>query len=56
MTDAAFKPGDHVQTTRGPGSVIDQRATPAGTWIFGVEDADGEVTYFTAKALRHAEG
>jgi hypothetical protein len=53
MTDAAFKPGDEVFTTRGRGTVIDQRPTPVGAWVFGVEDADGEVTHFTAKALRH---
>lgn len=43
-------------TTRGRGTVIDVRATPAGTFVIGVEDADGEVGYFTEKALRLAQG
>ncbi|WP_425955752.1 hypothetical protein [Xylanimonas sp. McL0601] len=30
------------------------RATVSGKLVFGVEDADGEVTYFTEKALRLA--
>lgn len=54
MTDTVFKPGDDVLTTRARGTVIDVRATPAGKWVFGVEDADGEVTYFTSRALRLA--
>ncbi|MDQ0646679.1 DNA polymerase II small subunit/DNA polymerase delta subunit B [Microbacterium natoriense] len=48
-----FRPGDEVQTTRTRGVIIDIAATPSGQFIFGVEDADGEVTYFTPKALRH---
>lgn len=54
MSDMAFKPGDVVVTPRARGTVIDVRATPSGKWVFGVEDADGEVGYFTTTALRHA--
>lgn len=54
MTDTAFKPGDDVFTTRARGTIIDVRATPSGKWVFGVEDANGEVSYYTAKALRLA--
>lgn len=49
-----YKPGDAVITTRSRGIIIDVCATPSGQFIFGVEDADGEVTYFTPKALQHA--
>jgi hypothetical protein len=55
MNTMAFTPGDDVLTPRGGGIVIDVRATPSGKWLFGVEDAAGEVTYFTAPALRLAE-
>lgn len=55
MTDSAFKPGDDVLTPRARGTVIDVRPTPSGKWVFGVEDATGEVGYFTDKALRRAE-
>jgi hypothetical protein len=54
MTGTAFKPGDDVVTPRARGIIIDVRATPSGKWVFGVEDADGEVAYFTSTALRHA--
>ena len=55
MTDHAFKPGDDVFTPQGRGTVIDVRPTPAGKWVFGVEDADGAVGYFTDRALRLAQ-
>lgn len=55
MTDNAFKLGDDVFTPRARGTVIDVRPTPSGKWVFGVEDGDGEVGYFTGKALRIAE-
>lgn len=54
MGDTSFKPGDDVFTTRARGTVIDVRATPSGKWVFGVEDAQGEVAYFTDRALRLA--
>ncbi|TCN50902.1 hypothetical protein EV641_111178 [Rhodococcus sp. SMB37] len=41
-------------TTRGRGTVIDVRATPSGKFVIGVEDANGEVGYFTEKAVRLA--
>lgn len=53
MTRTTFKPGDEVFTTRSRGIIIDICATPSGQFIFGVEDADGEVIYYTPKALRH---
>lgn len=56
MADTFYKPGDDVYTTNSRGTIIDVRATPSGTWIFGVEDIDGEVSYFTSKALRAAQG
>ncbi|MCP2635261.1 hypothetical protein K0817_001605 [Microbacterium sp. HD4P20] len=52
MTDSSFKPGDDVLTPQSRGTVIDVRATPSGTWVFGVEDDTGEVRYFTSGALR----
>jgi len=55
MTDTAFKPGDDVFTPRARGTIIDVRATPSGKWVFGVEDVNGEVGYFTNKALRLAQ-
>lgn len=55
MSDSIFTPGAAVITTRGRGAVIDVRATPSGKFVFGVEGADGEVDYFTEKALRLAE-
>ena len=39
-------------TSRGRGAVVDVRATASGKFVVGVEDADGEVSYFTEKALR----
>ena len=56
MGNPFLKPGTDVITTRGRGVVVDVRATPSGTWVIGVEDADGEVGYFTEKALRLAHG
>ncbi|WP_374975570.1 hypothetical protein ACEYYH_17440 [Microbacterium trichothecenolyticum] len=55
MTQAAFKPGDDVFTTNARGIIIDMRATPSGKWVFGVEDATGEVTYFTSAGLHLAQ-
>lgn len=55
MTDTAFKLGDEVVTTRSRGTIVDVRPTPSGKWIFGVEDADGEVGYFTSRALRRPQ-
>jgi hypothetical protein len=52
MSDAIFTPGTAVSTPRGGGVVVDVRATPAGRWVIGVEYPDGEVGYFTEKALR----
>jgi len=56
MTDTVYKPGDEVLTTIGRGTVIDVRATPSGKWVFGVEDAEGAVGYFTNEGLGPAEG
>lgn len=55
MTGTEFKPGDDVVTPRAVGTVIDVRPSPTGVWLYGVEDADGVVTYYTAKALRPVE-
>lgn len=54
MTDNAFKPGDDGFAQGARGTVIDVRATPSGKWVFGVEDANGTVDYYTARALRLA--
>jgi predicted AlkP superfamily phosphohydrolase/phosphomutase len=54
MSRTIFTPGADVITTRGRGAVVDVRATPSGKFVFGVEDADGEVSYFTEKAVRLA--
>jgi hypothetical protein len=54
MSETVFTPGAEVVTTRGRGAIVDVRATPSGKFVFGVEDVDGEVTYFTEKALRLA--
>ena len=54
MTDIACKPGDDVFTPRAPATVVDVRATPSGKWVFGVEDTNGAVDYYTARALRSA--
>ncbi|WP_460708445.1 hypothetical protein [Myceligenerans halotolerans] len=56
MSDTIFTPGADVITARGRGTVVDVRATPSGKFVFGVEDANGEVSYFTEKALRLAQG
>lgn len=55
MGDTIFTPGTDVFTTRGRGTVVDVRATPSGKFVFGVEDVNGEVNYFTEKALRLAQ-
>ena len=55
MSTLSFTPGDAVVTADSHGIVIDVRATPSGAWVYGVEDADGAVSYFTSKALRLAE-
>jgi hypothetical protein len=54
MGETIFKPGADVVTPRGRGAVVDVRATPSGTFVVGVEDAEGEVRYFTEKAVRLA--
>jgi hypothetical protein len=54
MSETVFTPGADVFTTRGRGVVVDVRATPAGKFVIGVEDANGEVSYFTEVALRLA--
>lgn len=51
MSENVFTPGTSVITPRGRGVVVDVRATPSGAWVIGVEDATGEVGYFTEKAL-----
>ena len=56
MADSMYKPGDDVLTPHAQGTVIDIRPTPSGRWVFGVEDDNGEVGYFTSKALRPAHG
>ena len=56
MSKSIFTPGAEVVTARGRGAVVDVRATHSGKFVFGVEDVDGEVTYFTEKALRLVEG
>lgn len=56
MKKTVLTPGADVITPRGRGSVIDVRATPSGKFVVGVEDVDGEVTYFTEKALQLAQG
>ncbi|MFD4960402.1 hypothetical protein [Microbacterium sp. NPDC058389] len=55
MSSAGFKPGDDVFTPLARGTVIDVRATPAGKWVFGIEDTNGAVSYFTERALKHAQ-
>lgn len=55
MSSAGFKPGDDVLTPHARGTVIDVRATPAGRWVFGVEDANGAVSYFTEGGLTHVK-
>lgn len=52
MSETIFTPGTEVVTTRGRGVVVDVRATASGRFVIGVEDGDGEVSYFTEKALR----
>ena len=54
MSETIFTPGAEVVTPRGRGEVVDIRATPSGRFVIGVEDADGEVRYFTERALRPA--
>lgn len=55
MSGMSFAPGDHVNTPRLPGTVVDVRPTPSGKFIFGIEDETGEVTYFTERVLRRVE-
>ena len=55
MSETIFKPGAEVVTPRGQGHIVDVRATPSGKFVFGVEDADGQVGYFTEKAVRLAQ-
>jgi len=55
MSETMYKPGDAVATPHSRGTVIDVRATPSGRWVFGVEDAEGVVGYFTSGALRLAD-
>ncbi|WP_188754295.1 hypothetical protein [Microbacterium album] len=55
MSGTVFTPGTDVVTPRGRGEVVDVRATPSGKFVIGVENTNGEVTYFTEKALRLAE-
>ena len=55
MTNTAFKPGDDVFTPHTRGTVIDVRPTLSGKWVFGVEDDNGAVSYFTNRALRLAQ-
>lgn len=55
MSESIFTPGVEVVTARGRGNVVDVRATPTGEFVFGVEDAEGEVTYFTEKGVRLAQ-
>ncbi|WP_377644666.1 hypothetical protein [Oryzobacter terrae] len=52
MSQTVLTPGADVTTPHGRGLVVDVRATPAGTFLVGVEDADGEVRYFTEKVVR----
>ncbi|MFD5865674.1 hypothetical protein ACFWGP_12010 [Agromyces sp. NPDC127015] len=54
MSETIFTPGAEVVTPRGRGQVVDVRATASGKFVFGIEDADGEVSYFTEKGLRLA--
>lgn len=54
MSDTIFTPGADVFTTRGRGVVVDVRAAASGAFLFGVEEVNGEVHYFTEKALRLA--
>lgn len=51
MSDSVLTPGADVVTPRGRGHVVDVRATPSGKFVIGVEDEDGEVRYFTEKAV-----
>jgi hypothetical protein len=56
VTDTFFTLGDDVSTPHARGTIIDVRATPSGQRVFGVEDANGVVKYFTGRALRPAQG
>lgn len=51
----SFEPEDNVFTTNARGTILDVRATPSGKGVFGVEDVNGDVSYFTSRALRLAE-
>jgi hypothetical protein len=54
MSETIFTPGAAVITPHGRGIIVEVRAAVAGTFVFGVEDAEGEVRTFTAKALQLA--
>jgi len=54
MSATGFRPGDDVYTPHARGTVIDVRATPSGKWVFGVEDSNGAVSYFTERSLKPA--
>lgn len=55
MSETIFTPGATVLTPHGRGAVVDVRATASGKFVIGVEAADGEVGYFTERALRLAQ-
>lgn len=55
MSTSIRTPGADVITSRGRGTVIDVGATPSGKFVIGVENADGEVHYFTERAVQLAE-
>lgn len=50
MSETIFTPGAAVITPHGRGTIVEVRAAV----VFGVEDAEGEVRTFTAKALQLA--
>lgn len=55
MSETIFTPGADVFTPRSRGTVIDVRATASGKFVIGVENTNGEVHYFTERALRLAQ-
>lgn len=54
MSDTAFSLGQDVFTAGARGIIIDVQPTPSGKWVYGVEDVNGAVMYFTEKALKRA--
>ncbi len=56
MSETVLTPGAEVVTPLGVGVVVDVRATPSGKFVVGVESENGEVSYFTERALRLARG